>query len=99
MFSLLLTSFFAAALAGTVLTWAFRNLARAHGWVKAPASERHLHKGATPRLGGVAIFAAVSATGVVAILAAHLMRLGMGYSLHQLLFITAAATITFASGL
>jgi UDP-GlcNAc:undecaprenyl-phosphate/decaprenyl-phosphate GlcNAc-1-phosphate transferase len=96
---LLLISFFTAALVGTVLTWAFRNLARSRGWVKAPASERHLHKGSIPRLGGMAIFATVSATGGLAILAAHSMRLGIGYSLHQLLFITAAATLTFASGL
>ena len=41
-----------------VLTRWVRNLANARGWVVMPHLERHLHRTAVPRLGGVAIFPA-----------------------------------------
>jgi len=41
-----------------VLTRFVRDFATAHGWVAAPALERHLHRVALPRLGGIAVFLA-----------------------------------------
>lgn len=43
-----------------------RGLAHRYGWVTGPASQRHVHADPVPRLGGVAVFAAVSATFVLA---------------------------------
>jgi UDP-GlcNAc:undecaprenyl-phosphate GlcNAc-1-phosphate transferase len=48
--------FLSASLASFVLTRTVRNLADARGMGFSPTSERHIHNGSIPRLGGVAIF-------------------------------------------
>ena len=48
--------FATSLLSSFILTRFVRNLAKAHGWVAAPASDRHVHTEPLPRLGGVAIF-------------------------------------------
>jgi len=56
-----------------VLTRWVRNLANARGWVVMPHLERHLHRTAVPRLGGVAIFPAFL-IGTILVLAASLFH-------------------------
>lgn len=48
--------FLVSVLLSFVLTRYVRNTAMARGWVTIPASDRHVHSEALPRLGGVAIF-------------------------------------------
>jgi len=51
---------FAASLVfSAVLSRVVRDIAKNHGWVATPTSERHLHREPMPRLGGVAILASV----------------------------------------
>jgi UDP-GlcNAc:undecaprenyl-phosphate GlcNAc-1-phosphate transferase len=61
--------FAASLLFSFVLTRYVRNVAAAHGWVAAPALDRHLHNAPLPRLGGVAIFLAFLLTIALALLA------------------------------
>jgi len=60
--------FFIGLLTAFVLTRYVRDFANAHGWVAAPAGERHMHSNPLPRLGGVAIFLSfVCCMGIAAI--------------------------------
>jgi UDP-GlcNAc:undecaprenyl-phosphate GlcNAc-1-phosphate transferase len=66
-----------------ILTKCVRDLANRHGWVAAPASDRHLHGRPLPRLGGIAIFVSFLATFAVALLFAwhnpgHELRFSAG---------------------
>ncbi|HXY03517.1 MAG TPA: MraY family glycosyltransferase [Terriglobales bacterium] len=45
-----------------------RDVANRHGWVMPPASVRHLHTRALPRLGGIAIFASFLGSFAIAML-------------------------------
>ena len=48
--------FIAALLLSALFTRLVRDYANRHGWARPPASDRHIHTRAVPRLGGVAIF-------------------------------------------
>lgn len=66
-----LGSFIAALLLSFLLTKYVRDLANRHGWVAAPAAERHLHSRPLPRLGGLAIFFSFLAAFLVTLLLAR----------------------------
>jgi hypothetical protein len=51
-----LFGFLLSIFVSTVLTWFVRNIATGRGMVRAPESQRHIHTGPIPRLGGVTVF-------------------------------------------
>lgn len=58
--------FVVAFIVAVVLTYGIRNTAISRGWVKGPASNRHIHSKPVPRLGGVAIYCGfVAVAGVL----------------------------------
>ena len=69
---LFLGIFAASLLFSFVLTRYVRDTATAHGWVTAPALDRHLHHRPLPRLGGVAIFLAFLLSLTLALLVGRL---------------------------
>lgn len=84
---------------GLLLTLVIRNLANTRGWVAAPASSRHIHNSAVPRLGGVAIF--LSVYGVVGgtIAAANLFHFTGPISAPSVAYLGVAGAMIFAVGL
>ncbi len=62
MFFACLACFAVSLVLSFALTWVVRNRAVARGWVALPQSRRHIHIRPVPRLGGVAIFLAISVT-------------------------------------
>ncbi|HEY7616620.1 MAG TPA: MraY family glycosyltransferase, partial [Terriglobales bacterium] len=59
--------FLASVFLSFILTRYVRNTAMARGWVAIPASDRHVHSEALPRLGGVAIFLAFLLSTAIAL--------------------------------
>ena len=49
--------FFLSVFVSSLLTWGVRSFARRYGFAQLPQCNRHIHKAAIPRLGGLAIFA------------------------------------------
>ena len=94
-----LGTFVGALILSFVSTKIVRDLAVKHGWVAAPAQERHLHITALPRLGGIAIvFSFLVATGV-ALAAGRLFHpIGGSFSLHPLVTILPPAILIFMLG-
>src|SRR6266571_2502792 len=82
-----------------VLTRTVRNIANARGWVFAPSSARHLHKKATPRLGGVAIFIAFAVVAAALLCVPYSVADGVSMSPRRFLFIIGPATLVFLMGL
>ncbi len=94
-----LVSFLASFGLALLLTWHVRNLALANKWVSAAASDRHLHIGRMPRVGGVAIvFTFFSVTGVVA-LTARLVGARSGFLTQNWLGLLGPGLFIFAVGL
>lgn len=83
-----------------ILTCNVRNLARARGWVSAPAPGRHLHDVPLPRLGGVAIFAAfVLSLSVAVVISLWRPQLQFPSSLRTLATILVPGFLVFLLGL
>ena len=98
MLSLCFGSFIFAALSAAVLTWTVRNVAFAKGWAAPPASERHIHEHAIPRLGGVAVMATLAITSAIALFVARHLHLQHHFPLRIWLPIVSASLVSFALG-
>jgi UDP-GlcNAc:undecaprenyl-phosphate/decaprenyl-phosphate GlcNAc-1-phosphate transferase len=79
-----------------LLTPWVRSIAIARGWIIPPASKRHVHTKALPRLGGMAIFIAFSGTLVAFIPISRLT--GTNFPVRNLLGILLPACIVFLLG-
>ncbi len=91
---------FATALVLSVfLTWVVRDRAVTYGMVAVPASTRHIHDHAVPRVGGVAIYFAIATTVSVLYLLDRLSVLSVGLNWHWLGAVIAPATLIFLLGL
>ena len=99
MFLISLSSFALSLLLSLVLTWVVRNWALNNGWVALPQSERHVHTIPLPRIGGVAIYAAlvISLTAVLYYMSRHLV--GQAFHMRTLAFLLVPGTIVFLLGL
>jgi UDP-GlcNAc:undecaprenyl-phosphate GlcNAc-1-phosphate transferase len=95
-----LGTFAGSLLLSFVLTKYVRDLATAHGWLAAPALERHLHNRPLPRFGGVAIFLSFLLTCAVALPAGwHHLAADFGLSFRTLLTILLPGCLIFALGI
>src|SRR5271156_5855919 len=95
-----LGTFVGSLLLSFVLTKFVRDLASAHGWVSAPALDRHLHSCPLPRFGGVAIFLSFLLTFAVVMPAGwHYVAVGFGVSFKTLLTILVPGCLVFALGI
>ena len=95
---MLLWAFAIALFASAILTRWVRDEANAHGWNPLPASDRHIHTRAIPRIGGVAIFLTLWSIALMAWVAGHYSLFGFVFP--QMTFrIMGPATIIFAVGL
>ncbi len=93
-----LGTFAGSVLISFVLTKCVRDLATAHGWVAAPALDRHLHSRPLPRFGGVAIFLSFLLTFAVALAAGRHHTAIFGLSFRTLLTILLPGCLIFALG-
>jgi UDP-GlcNAc:undecaprenyl-phosphate GlcNAc-1-phosphate transferase len=94
-----LGTFVGSLLLSFVLTKYVRDVATAHGWVAAPALERHLHSRPLPRFGGVAIFLSFLLTFAVALpVGWHHLATGFGLSFRTLLTILLPGCLIFGLG-
>ena len=93
-----LASFIAALLLSLLLTRIVRNLARRRGWV-AVRSAHHIHQGAIPRLGGVAIFATFAVVTVALVGVSLSWQVQPGVPAGELLKILAPGSLIFLLGL
>jgi len=89
----MLTTFVMALCLSLGLNWFVREVARNRDWLSAPASDRHIHKRPTPRLGGVGIYVSFS---LMLVPAASRLPASERYRLLQLLLL---GTCMFAVGL
>src|SRR5437868_372594 len=91
---------FVASLAFSfIFTRQVRNLARARGWGSPPTKSQHIHQGAIPRLGGVAIYIACMLVVLFSLRFVHSRGLHPDFSLSALACILLSATLVFALGL
>ena len=91
--------FAASVLLSFFLTRYIRDVANARGWLSAPATERHLHAVALPRIGGVAIFSAFALTLAIASLVGwRYPSLAFGFSPKTLESILLPASLIFMLG-
>jgi len=82
------------------LTKFVRDLANAKKWVYVPDSSRHLHRNPVPRLGGIAIFAALHIMIAFAVVFCHFHpMLKLGISSSRLLKIIVPGTLIFGLGI
>jgi UDP-GlcNAc:undecaprenyl-phosphate GlcNAc-1-phosphate transferase len=94
-----LGTFVGSLLLSFVLTKFVRDQATAHGWVAAPALERHLHSRPLPRFGGVAIFLSFLVTFAVVLPAGwHHLAANFGLSVKTLFIILLPGCLIFALG-
>jgi UDP-GlcNAc:undecaprenyl-phosphate/decaprenyl-phosphate GlcNAc-1-phosphate transferase len=98
-YPLYLIAFIVAIGFAVAFTYVVRNFALARGWAKGPASERHIHTAAMPRVGGVAIYLVV--VGASAGFLTHLRLSGEAdaQQLARLSWLLAPATVVFLAGL
>jgi UDP-GlcNAc:undecaprenyl-phosphate/decaprenyl-phosphate GlcNAc-1-phosphate transferase len=97
---LYLAIFAASVSLSIIFTRYVRNGAMERGWVSAPATDRHLHSTALPRLGGVAIFLAFATAISVALLAKwQYPDLKTGLSWHTLGTMLVPAVMVFLLGI
>lgn len=99
MFGISLSSFFLSLLLSFVLTWLVRNRAVKYGWVSVPESERHIHTIARPRIGGVAIYAAIVIALVSVLYYMHRFPVRQAFHLRTMLFLLVPGTLVFLLGL
>lgn len=94
-----LTIFIASVLLSFALTWNVRNIALSRGWVAIPASRRHIHEVALPRLGGVAIFFSFVTVIALLVVVSTLFRFESGLSPQKVFYLILCGTIVFGLGL
>jgi len=95
-----LGTFAGSLLLSFVLTKVVRDFAVRKNWLSAPASHRHLHNDALPRLGGVAIvFSFLIATGVALLSNKFLIHSPANLSLAPLATILPPAILIFLLGI
>ncbi|MGE0405406.1 MAG: glycosyltransferase family 4 protein [Candidatus Korobacteraceae bacterium] len=99
MFFVSIFCFATALVLAFVLTWVVRDRAVASGMVTLPASLRHIHTAAVPRIGGVAIYVSIATTGAVLYLISQFWPLPVVVDWYDLLIIFLAATPIFLLGL
>jgi len=96
---LYLGTFLASLVVSFVFTREVRDFATARAWVSPPSSDRHLHRRALPRLGGVAIFFSfVLICSVALAVAPHLPEFGGGFAFKPVIAILAPAFLVFLLG-
>ncbi len=99
MLHILLVIFVASVFVSALLTRCVRNIATSRGWVDQPDSSRHNHFRPVPRLGGVAVFLAL--TGMVGV--GLLVRKWLGpanlFSMRTAAAILVPAVLIFLIGL
>jgi UDP-GlcNAc:undecaprenyl-phosphate GlcNAc-1-phosphate transferase len=94
-----LGTFVASLFLSFVLTKYVRDIATAHGWVTAPALERHLHNRPLPRFGGVAIFLSFLLTFALTLPAGwHHIAVSFGLSFRTLFTILLPGCLVFGLG-
>jgi UDP-GlcNAc:undecaprenyl-phosphate/decaprenyl-phosphate GlcNAc-1-phosphate transferase len=81
------------------LTHFVRGCANARGWVAEPESERHVHTGSLPRLGGVAIFLAFMLMAGVAVALPKSSGFALTIPERTVISIFVAAFVVFLLGL
>jgi UDP-GlcNAc:undecaprenyl-phosphate GlcNAc-1-phosphate transferase len=91
--------FVATAVLSLLFTRWIRNVAIAHGWVKLPELDRHVHTRAVPRLGGVAICASFVTVSTVAVLVSKWMGFPFALPVLPTIGILGPALIIFFLGL
>jgi len=94
-----LVLFLSAFVLGSMLTRNVRNLANSRGWASAPRSDRHVHAGTIPRLGGAAVFSAFLIVVGVFLAIAALIHVDVGVSGRLFLFMVGPATLVFIIGI
>ena len=99
MFGISLSSFFLSLLLAFVLTWLVRNRAVKYGWVSVPESERHIHTTALPRIGGVAIYAALVISLLLVLYYMHRFPVRQTFHLRTMLLLLVPGTLVFLLGL
>ena len=98
MFLFTLTIFLISVVLSFAFTWLVRHQAQKRGWVSAPQSERHIHVRPVPRIGGIAVFAALVLSLGVAYL--FLQRVPLhAFRVPMLLTLLVPGTIVFLLGL
>lgn len=96
---LFLGTFISSLLLSFVLTKVVRDIAIRNHWLSAPASQRHLHSEALPRLGGVAIvFSFLIATGMALFVEKFVIHTARSLSLAPLATILPPAILIFLLG-
>lgn len=99
MTQLYLGIFAASLLLSFILTRYVRSVATAHGWLAAPAADRHLHSTPLPRLGGIAIFLAfIVSFGVALLVLRWHPSLGVALGFRTLATILLPAFLVFLLG-
>lgn len=94
-----LAVFGAAVVLAAVFTRFVRDFSVRHGLVSTPAAERHVHRVAIPRLGGVAIVATIFAVVGLSVATVHLMGIAHLFPhLRNLLLLLAGGLVVFAVG-
>jgi UDP-GlcNAc:undecaprenyl-phosphate/decaprenyl-phosphate GlcNAc-1-phosphate transferase len=91
--------FAASMVLSAVLSRVVRDAANAHGWVTEPSSPRHVHRGAMPRLGGIAILASVIAVVSLTSLVLHLTHMQSGVPGMTFVGLLGPTLMIFALGL
>lgn len=94
-----LTLFIIALGAALFLTPVIRRLAQRWGWLDVPQDGRHMHAAPVPRLGGVAIFAALAFALAVLPFIDNLVTQGLRARGRELLAVFVSSTIVFLFGI
>jgi UDP-GlcNAc:undecaprenyl-phosphate GlcNAc-1-phosphate transferase len=98
-FIISLCGFVLSLLLSFILTWVVRNWAQELGWVSSGQPEHHIHTVPRPRIGGVAIYAAlaISLTAVLYYMSRHPVR--QTFHMRTMAFLLVPGTIVFLLGL
>ncbi|HET7183098.1 MAG TPA: MraY family glycosyltransferase [Terriglobales bacterium] len=99
MFVISLSSFAIALLLSFALTRYVRNSAVKRGFVSLPDAERHIHTSALPRIGGIAIYAALVVALFLVLSYAYFHPMHQTFHLHTLVFLLVPGTLVFLLGL
>jgi UDP-GlcNAc:undecaprenyl-phosphate/decaprenyl-phosphate GlcNAc-1-phosphate transferase len=92
-------SFVAALGLSWVLTYLIRGLAVRRGWTRSPASDRHIHEGSIPRIGGLALYPAIALTIAGGLLYIQHYSVTRSVNVHTALALLGAAAMICIIGL
>lgn len=82
-----------------LLTRSVREMAVSKGWAVGPASERHIHRSSTPRLGGIAIFLSFITVSAIMMAALIFFKVPINMPPRTVLYILIPGTLVFFVGL